>query len=440
MANFITKKHLSRRRVLRGLGTAIALPFLDAMVPASTALAQTVAAPKPRMGFFYLPHGAIMRDWTPDTVGTDFDFKPILKPFEPFRKYVTVVSGLDNAPARSSAVHAITPGTWLTCVPPRRSNAPLIGISADQVAAQHIGQDTALPSIEVAAEEKGGSAACDGTYGCSIGNTISFRNPTSPLPMEYSTKKFFAKLFGEGVTPTERTLIADDYKSLLDMVRGEASDLKRSLGAADQLRLDAYLESVREIERRVQYNETRDLSIYELPEIPVGIPNFDEQIKLQFDMIALAFQANMTRIVSFMMAAEVSNQAYPHIGIPDAFHPLSHHNNSEASFVKLAQLQTWHSQMMADFMAKLAELPDGENTVLDNSIFLYGSNMSNSNAHDHYPLPTVVLGGGAGAIKGNQHIKFERQEPISNLLLTLLQRAGIPVESHGDSTGTFEAV
>ncbi|MGV3592366.1 MAG: DUF1552 domain-containing protein [Gammaproteobacteria bacterium] len=437
---FITKKHLSRRHVLRGLGTAIALPFLDAMVPAATAIAQTAAAPKPRMGFFYLPHGAIMRDWTPDTVGTNFDFKPILKPFEPFREHVTVVSGLDNKPARSSAVHAITPGTWLACTPPRRSNAPFMATTCDQIAAQHIGQDTAFPSIEVAAEEKGGSAACDGTYGCSFGNTISFSSPTSPLPMEYSTKKFFAKLFGEGTNDAERALIADDYKSLLDMVRGEANDLKRSLGAADQVRLDAYLDSVREIERRVRNNESRDLSIYELPEIPVGIPDFDEQIRLQFDMIALAFQANMTRVVSFMMAAEVSNQAYPHIGIPDAFHPLSHHNNAEASLVKLSQLQTWHSQMMADFIGKLAELPDGENSVLDNSIFLYGSNMSNSNAHDHYPLPTVVLGRGAGTIKGNQHLKFDNQEPIANLQLTLLQRAGIAVESHGDSTGTFEQV
>lgn len=437
---FITKKFISRRRVLRGLGATIALPFLDAMVPAATALAQTAAAPKPRMGFFYLPHGAIMRDWTPDTVGADFDLKPILKPFEAFRNQMTVVSGLDNKPARSSAVHAITPGTWLSCTPPRRSNAPFGGVTADQVAAQHIGQDTAFPSIEVAAEEKGGSAACDGTYGCSHGNTISFSSPTSPLPMEYSTKKFFAKLFGEGTSDQERAMIANDYKSLLDMVREEAGTLKRSLGAADQVRLDAYLDSVREIERRVHNNETRDLSIYELPEIPVGIPNFDEQIKLLFDMIALSFQANMTRVVSFMMAAEVSNQAYPHIGIPDAFHPLSHHNNNPASLNKLAQLQTWHSQMIADFLGKLALLPDGENTVLQNSIFLYGSNMSNSNAHDHYPLPTVVLGGGAGKIKGNQHLKFDNQEPLANLLLTLLQRAGVPVEQHGDSTGTFEAV
>jgi hypothetical protein len=437
---FITKKHLSRRTVLRGVGASIALPFLEAMVPAGTALAQTAAAPRARMGFFYLPHGAIMRDWTPDNVGADFDLKPILRPFEPFRKQLTVLSGLDNKSARSGAVHAITPGTWLSCVAPRRSNAPFGGITADQLAAQHIGQDTALPSIEVAAEEKGGSAACDGTYGCSFGNTISFSSPTTPLPMEYSTKKFFAKLFGEGSSDQERAMIADDYKSLLDMVREETGTLQKTLGASDRVMLDNYLDSVREVERRVQNQATRDLSMYDLPELPVGIPKFDEHVNLMFDMIALAYQANMTRVVSFMMAAEVSNQAYPHIGISDAFHPLSHHNNNAASLDKLSQLQTWHTETFARFLGKLAALPDGENTLLDNSIFLYGGNMSNSNNHDHYPLPTVVLGGGAGKIKGNQHLKFDNQEPLANLLLTLLQRAGVPVEQFGDSSGPFEAV
>ncbi len=437
---FITKKHLSRRTVLRGLGTTIALPFLDAMVPAATALANTAAAPKPRMGFFYLPHGAVMKDMTPDIVGKDFDLKPILKPLENYRKYVTVVSGLDNKSARSGAVHAITPGTWLSCVPPRRSNAPFGGVTADQVAAKHIGQGTAMPSLEVATEEKGGSSACDGTYGCSFGNTISFSSPTSPLPMEYSTKKFFAKLFGEGRSDQERARIANDYKSMLDMVNEETGSLKKTLGASDQVVLDGYLDSVREIERRVHNVETRDLSKYELPNIPVGIANFDEHLNLMFDMIALSFQADMTRVVTFMMAAEVSAQAYTHIGIPDAFHPLSHHNNNPANLAKLTKLQAWHVEMFARFMGKLSKMQEGENSILDNSIFLYGGNMSNSNNHDHYPLPTVVLGGGAGKIKGNQHLKFDNQEPLANLLLTLLQRAGVPAEKHGDSTGTFEAV
>jgi hypothetical protein len=227
---------------------------------------------------------------------------------------------------------------------------------------------------------------------------------------------------------------------MLDMVMAETNTLKRTLGASDQIILDNYLDSVREIERRVKNSETRDLSMYELPEIPVGIPNFDEHINLMFDMIALAYQANMTRVVSFMMAAEVSNQPYPHIGIPDAFHPLSHHNNAQANLDKLSKLQTWHSSTIARFMDKLSKISDGEKSLLDNSIFLYGGNMSNSNNHDHYPLPTVVLGGGAGKIKGNQHLKFEDPLPIANLLLTLLQRVDIPLEQHGDSTGPIEAV
>lgn len=436
---FITKKHLSRRHVLRGFGAGLSLPFLEAMVPAATALAQTAAAPTPKMGFFYIPHGAIMRDWTPDTTGSDFEFKPILKPFEPYRDKVTIVSGLDNPPARSSAVHAITPGTWLSCVAPRRSHAPLGGVSADQVAAKYIGQNTPYPSIEVATEEKGGASACDGTYGCSFGNTISFSTPTTPLPMEYSPRKFYAKLFGEGTNDRERAMISNDYKSLLDMVMSEAGDLKKSLGAADQVLLDGYLDSVREIERRVENSEQRDLSVYDLPELPAGIPDFDKHVELMFDLIALAYQSNSTRVVAFMMAAEVSNQAYPHIGISDAFHPLSHHNNNAASIDKLAILQTWHSQMIANFMGKLQNISDGENTLLENSILLYGGNMSNSNAHDNYPLPAVVLGGGAGTIKGNQHLMFDR-DPISNLHLTLLQRAGVPVESHGDSSHTYSEV
>jgi hypothetical protein len=434
---FITKKHLSRRHLLRGIGTSVALPFLDAMVPAATALAQTAAAPKPRMGFFYIPHGAIMRDWTPDTVGSDFDFKPILKPFEPFRDMVSVVSGLDNRPAQSSAVHAITPGTWLTCTAPRRSHAPYVGISADQVAVRYIGQDTAIPSIEVSTEDKGGASACDGTYGCTVGTTISFSNPTTPLPMEFSVKKFFAKLFGEGTSDAERAQIAGDYLSLLDMVTDETATLKKSLGAADRAMLDNYLTSVREIERRVHNLESRDLSIYEIPELPVGIPDFDERTRLMFDMIALAFQANSTRIITFMLAAEVSQQAYNHIGVPDAFHPLSHHNNNPDAINRLSKIQTWHSQTIADFMAKLAEMPDGENSILENSIFLYGSNMSNSNTHNNFPLPSVVMGGGAGALKGNQHLVYEDHTPIANLLLTLLQAAEVPVDSHGDSTGIF---
>lgn len=437
---FITKKHLPRRAVLRGIGATFALPFLDAMVPAATALAATAAAGKPRLGFFYLPHGAVMEHWTPDTVGSDFELKRILQPLAPFKNQLTIVSGLDNKPAQSSAVHSITPGTWLSCASPQRSHAPFGGITADQVAAQTIGQETALPSLEVSTEERGGSAACDGTYGCSFGNTISFGSPTTPLPMEFSSKRLFQKLFGQGDSPEERAKISADYNSILDMVMSEAADLKKTVGAQDAAMLDNYLSSVREIERRVQKLEERDLSVFDLPEIPVGIPNFETQIELMFDMIALAYQTDLTRVSSFMLAAEVSNQAYTHINIPEAFHPLSHHNNSPKSLEKLAQLQTWHTQVLAKFLAKLADMPDGEGSVLDNSLFLYGSNMSNSNTHNNFPLPSVLIGGAAGKVKGNQHLKYADHTPLANLLLTMLQRSGVPVESHGDSTGSFSDV
>jgi hypothetical protein len=437
---FLTRKHLSRRTVLRGIAATMALPFLDAMVPAATALSRTAAAPRPRMGFFYLPHGAVMSEWTPDGEGSAFELKRILQPLEPFRKQLTIVSGLGNKPAESSAVHAITPGTWLSCVPPARSHAPQGGVTADQLAARHISQDTALPSLEVATESHGGSAACDGTYGCSFGNTISFLTPTSPLPMEHNPRKLFQKLFGQGRTEEERAAIASDYLSVLDMVLAQANDLKRRVGASDRARLDAYLDSVREIERRVHMLEQRDLSAYELPELPVGEVSFDERLRLMFDMVALAYQTGQTRVVTMMMAAEVSNQAYTHIGIADAFHPLSHHNNNPVSLEKLVTLQRYHSEVFASFLEKLAAMPDGEGSVLDNAIFLYGSNMSNSDKHDHFPLPSLIAGGGAGKLKGNQHLRYPDHTPLANLVLTLLQRGGVPVENFGDATGTFAEV
>jgi hypothetical protein len=447
---FITKKHLSRRTLLRAGGATIGLPLLNAMIPAATALAQTAAAPKPRMGFFYLPHGAIMDNtrygkemnrWTPDAEGRDFDFTPILEPFEPLQRYMTVVSGLGNRPAESSAVHAIVPATWLSCVHPRQSHAPYGGVTIDQIAAKHIGQDTPLPSLEVATEEEGGGAACDGTYGCAYGRTISFRTPTTPLPMEFDAKKAFEKIFGRGKGDAERRAVSRDYQSLLDMTLTEASDLKRKLGPHDRTLVDDYLDSVREIERRIELLGRRDLSEVDLPDVPVARPSFDALLKLQFDLIVAAFQANMTRIVSYMMAAEVSNQSYAHIGVPEAFHPLSHHADNKAAMEKLARVQRYHTSVFADFLTKLAGVPDGDGgSILDNSIFLYGSNMSNSNVHNNFPLPTLVFGGGAGSLAGHQHLRYPDHTPIADLLYTLLLRAGVPVDSVGDSMGELSEV
>jgi hypothetical protein len=430
---FIAKRHLSRRTFLRGAGVAIGLPLLDAMVPAATALAQTAARPTPRLGFIYFPHGAIMSQWTPEAVGTSFDLTPILKPLEPFKKQLTIVSGLENKAAIAPPVHALSPGTWLSGVAPRKTQDPWGGVTIDQIAAATLGQDTPFPSLEIAVEGRGGGGSCDREYGCSYSGTISFRTPSTPLPMETDPRKLFQRLFGQGDTPEERNAIARQNASVLDLVAAEAAELQRRLGAGDRAMLTDYLESVREIERRVQKMAERDLSSLHLPDAPTGAPpQFDAYINLMFDMVVLAYQANLTRVFSFMMAAEVSNLTYNQIGVPDAFHPISHHANDKTKIDKLVKIQTYNTQVMATFAAKLAALPDGDGSMLDHAILFYGSNMSNSNAHNHFPLPSALIGGGAGAIKGGQHLKYPDQTPLSNLLLTIVNRAGIPVEKVGD--------
>jgi hypothetical protein len=438
---YITRKHLSRRTVLKGTGAAVALPLLDAMIPAATALAATAAAPKPRMAFVYFPHGAVMDQWTPKKEGADFDLPPIIASLKPFQKQLTVISGLENKSAIAAPVHAITPGTWLSCVPPRISHDPYGGTTIDQLAAKHIGQNTPLPSLEVGTEERGGEGSCDRNYGCSYGKTISFRDPATPLPMEHNPRKLFQQLFGAGDTAEERDLLAREDRSLLDLVTRDAADLKRQLGARDRAMVDDYLATVREIERRVQQLSSRDLSSVSLPDAPSGIPSrFDEQVRLMFDMIALAFQANLTRVATFMMAAEVSNQPYNFIGISDAFHPLSHHANNAQKMERLARVQTWNTTEFARFLQKLQGLPDGDGNMLDNSFVLFGSNMSDSNLHNHYPLPTAVVGGGMGKLKGNQHLRYAEKTPIANLHLTLLDRIGVPMEKLGDSSMKFAEV
>ncbi|MCU1336007.1 MAG: hypothetical protein JWO19_1588 [Bryobacterales bacterium] len=437
---YITKKHLPRRTFLRGMGTAIALPLLDAMIPARTALAQTAANPTPHLGFIYFPHGAIMNQWTPKTEGAGFELSPILKPLAPFQKQLTVVSGLANRPAVSPAVHAITPGTWLSCVHPRASQDPYGGPTVDQIAARHIGQDTPFPSLEIATETRGGGGSCDRDFGCSYAGTISFRTPSNPLPMENDPRKLFQRLFGQGDTPDERKRISKQYSSVLDLVSQEASDLRRSLGPQDSAMLGDYLDTVREIERRVEKMDARDLSHVNIPDTPGGVPpSFEQHISLLFDLVAVAYQANMTRVFSFMMAAEVSGLTYNQIGVSDAFHPLSHHNNEQAKMDRLVKIQTYHTDIFAKFLAKLQKMPDGDGTMLDHSIILYGSNMSNSNLHNHDPLPTALVGGWK-SVKGGQHLRYPDQTPLANMLLTILDRAGVPEEKFGDSSGKFAEV
>jgi hypothetical protein len=436
---FITKKHISRRTLLKGAGVGLSLPLLDAMIPASTALGATAAAAKPRLGFFYFPHGAVMENWTPSSEGRDFDLKSIVEPQAPFRKQLTLVSNLGNKPGESRAVHALVPATWLSCVHPKEGLEPSMAATVDQIAASHIGQDTPWPSLEIAtAQGHGVGSACERGYGCSYSGTLSFRNASTPLPVESNPRQLFLRLFGQGDSLTERRFLTQQTASLLDMISGEVASLSRSLGPQDQRTLHDYLDSVREIERRIQNSERGDLARLTLPEVPGATSqNFDEHVRMMFDLVALAWQGNLTRIQTFMIAPEVSEQTYNHIGVPDAFHAISHHANDPAKKARLAKIQRYHSEVFADFLARLAKTPDGEGSMLDNSMLLYGSNMSNSNAHNQYPLPTAIIGGGAGRLRGGQHINFAQRTPLANVHLTLLQRAGVPIERVGDSTGVI---
>jgi hypothetical protein len=436
---FITKKHLSRRTVLRGLGATVALPLLDAMIPASTALAATAAKPTPRLGFIYFPHGAIIDRWSPAAVGKDFELPQILSPLADFRSHLTVVSGLRNKAGESPAPHAIMAGTWLGCVAPAVSNAPKGGVSADQIAAQHLGQDSPLPSLELSGEP--GAGPCDPGYGCGFGNTISFRTATQPLPMESNPRKVFYRLFGEGDNAAERQAVMDETGSLLDLVKGSAADLQRKLGAADRAMVADYLDSVREVERRLQKMQGQSAGNLDLPSAPTGVQeDFGKQLDTMFDLMALAYQANLTRVVSFMMAKEVSMRTYNQIGVPDAFHPLSHHQNDPSKLDRLAKIQTYHTAAFAKFVKKLSQIQDGDGTMLDHSLILFGSNMSNSDLHNNDPLPSALVGRAYGRVKGGQHLKVAQDTPLANLLVTMLDRSGVSVESLGNSTGQFAEV
>jgi len=446
---FLTRKHLSRRTVLKGAGVTLALPLLDAMVPAATALAQTAAAPKMRMGFFYIPHGAIMGNtvhgpqmdrWTPSGAGADFKLSSILASLEPHKKYVTSFGNLQNN-AMVGGVHSLAPATWLSGTKPDRgSRGASMSTTLDQIVAKHIGQNTTLPSLEVAAETTQQAAACSGSA-CFYNTTLSFRDSHSPLPMEHNPRKVFIQLFGEGDTPQERTAISDQTRSLLDRVRERINTMRRDLGPADRAVLDNYVETVREIERRVQLASSRDLSSIDVPEAPIGELNqFASQVDLLFDLIALAYQADLTRVASYIMVAEGTNRTYNHIGVSDSFHPVSHHANDLSRIEKLVKIQTWHVERFAAFIKKLSAIPDGEGSLLDHSMFLYGSNMSNSDRHNGHPLPTILVGGGNGALKGSQHIDLREPTPLANVHLTILDKINARQDSFGDSTGLIAGV
>lgn len=435
---FVTKKHLSRRMVLRGLGTSVALPLLDAMIPAATVLAQTAARPQSRLGFIFFPHGAVMERWKPATTGSDFEVSEILAPAAKFRDRMTIVSGLRNKPAESPDPHGIVAGTWLRCVAPNDTSDPTKGVTCDQIAARHIGQGTTFPSIEVGTPTGG---PCAPGFSCAFGSSLSFRTPDQALPNENNPRKLFFQLFGQGDDGAERAAIVDQTGSILDSVMGDAAALQRKLGAQDRTMVANYLDSVREVERRIQMMKSQDMSNVEIPDAPVGIPtSFEDHLKIMFDLIALSYQVNLTNVASFMMEKEVSMRTYTNIGISEAFHPLSHHGDDPEKKARLARVQAFHTSVFNHFLEKLDSMPEGDGTVLDNAIILFGSNMSNSDRHNQDPLPNAVFGLGGGTLKGGQHLAYPQDTPHANLLLTLLQRAGIPEESFGDSTGTLAEV
>jgi hypothetical protein len=437
---YISKKHLPRRTFIKGVGVTLALPLLDAMVPARTLWAQTAAKAVPRLGFVYVPHGAIMDQWTPATEGAGFEFTPILKPLEPYAKYINVVSGLGHRAADTTAVHSLSPTTWLSGVRPKATQGvdAFAGITADQIAAQTIGQDSILPSMELATEDHSGLiGSCDRDYGCIYMNTLSWRTPTTPMPMEINPRKVFERMFGSGGSAKDRLARISEDRSILDAITKEAASLQLQVGAQDRNTLTQYLENVREIERRIQRAEkSQDEATLVLPDRPAGVPfDYEEHIKLMYDLMALAYQANVTRVSTFMVSREVSNRTYPQVGVTDGHHAISHHQNRAEKMEKNVRIQTYNIGLFKHFVDRLANTPDGDGSLLDHTVLIYGSNMSNSNAHDHFPLPNLVVGGGAGSLKGHRHLKYPDHTPMTNLLVSVLNKVGVREEKIGDSTG-----
>jgi hypothetical protein len=446
--SIITKKTLPRRTFLRGLGVSVALPLLDGMVPAFAALRTTAARPVTRLGAVYVPNGVEMRMWTPTGEGAGFEFSPILEPLAPFRAQTFVLSGLADkpavpAPGEGIGDHARASATWLTGVRAKKTEGPDIraGISMDQIAAQHLGQETQLASLELALDSVEVLGACDAGYSCAYANTIAWRTATTPLPMENNPRAVFERLFGASDSTDAATRLAriEQDRSILDFVTEEVTALQRTLGTSDRGKLTEYLEAVRDAERRIQTAERQ--STWELPVVaqPMGIPDtFEAHATLMYDLLALAYQCDLTRVGTFMIGKEVSGRSYPEIGVPDGHHACSHHQNDPVKLAKLAKINRYHIQHFAYFLEKLRTTPDGDGSLLDHSIFIYGSGISDGNIHFHLDLPMLVVGGGAGTLQGGRHVRYANDTPLSNLYVAVLDKLGVPMHQFGDSTGKLE--
>jgi hypothetical protein len=438
---FNLKTALPRRTFLRGMGATLALPLLDAMIPAGVAQSKTAAAGARRFGTLYSPQGFILEQWTPLGAGKGFDFSRILKPLEPMREYVNVVSNTSNGAPRAGG-HAIAPAMMFTGVrtPKRTEGADIFaGMTIDQAIAAQIGQDTPFPSLEVATEDFTTSVgACEIGFSCTYLNTVSWKRPTEPLPMEINPRVLFERMFGGAGTPQEREARLRARRSILDAVTQQATRLQKGLGGSDRTRLVSYMDNIREVERRIEKAEQRSAVTAEVPDAPQGVPeSFTEHAALMFDLLHLAFQADITRVFSFMLARELSQRTYPEIGVPDIHHALSHHQHEPEKVEKYARTNMLHLKVFADFVQKLKETPDGDGSLLDHSTLVYGSGMSDGNVHAYDPLPIAIVGHASGRLTGDRHIMAPEHTPVGNLYVTLAQLHGVDVETFGDSNGAL---
>ena len=435
----ITRRSLSRRTVLKGMGVTLALPLLDAMVPALTAMAQTAAQPRKRLGCVYIPHGAIMDRWTPAVSGANFEFTPILKPLEPFRDSVVVVTNLTRPEQGFDTNHAGAPASWLAGVPPKRTAGPdfSLGMTLDQLVARRIGQETMLPSIELATEDFSGLIGdCAPGFSCAYMNTLSWQSDVAPLPMEINPRVVFERMFGGGTTRDQRLARMRTDRSLLDFVAADLASVQSGIGASDRARLGQYLDHVREIERRIQRAERLADAIPDIPNAPVGVPeSFDEHVGLLFDLLAVAFQADLARVFTFMLGRELSQRTYPDLGVTEPHHSISHHGNRPAAIEAHATVNTYHVRLFAQFIERLQSIADGDGSLLDHSLIFYGSGMGNGNVHSADQLPSLLAGSCAGALKGNRHIVAGTLTPNADLLVSIAEKFDIGLETFGASTG-----
>jgi hypothetical protein len=436
---FITKRSLSRRAMLRGMGASLTLPLLDAMIPASTALAQTAAAPVRRFGAVFVPMGERPGFWTPKTEGAGFEFSPILKPLERFRKSLVVVSGLDRP---SGGTHAVSTATWLTGSSPKRTESEdfYADVSLDQLIAGQIGRDTVLPSLEVATEDQAGYiGACDVGYSCAYMSTIAWKGPTTPLPMQINPRVVFERMFGRPGSTEDRIARLRGDRSILDSVRQDVASLERGLGTRDRVRLTEYLDHVREVEQRIARAERQTAEDLTIPEAPIGVPaTFEEHVDVMFELMAVAYEADLSRVFTFMMNREASQVVFPGIGINEPWHHISHHGNDTEKLASLVKINTWHIELFGKFLDRLRDTPDGDGSLLDHSLILWGSGMSDSNAHSATDVPLLLAGHGAGLMKGDRHVVAPRGTQLANAMLDLAQKYGVETDHFGVSSGRME--